>query len=362
MSLGLITSDIHIHDKWFSTSERFFEFLKEVIDEYKPEHFFHLGDLFENKDHISNRCKRLVVDFLKFLADRKIHSSFLVGNHDCAGWENNEPITTTYFISGYDLATEIKQPILVTILDRNVLFLPYIGHYPSFDEIEKVLVTNKKENVDYVFVHGDVKGWAYPSGALAEDGWDYEEIKPRIKALFGHYHLPDIDKGIVGSPFMRDFRDALPYNRRIDFGVYLVEFSEVNRFSYEFIPFESEYYVKMSVKDKSQFRRKFAILEKNYKGKKVRLWVKQKSYFNVKEEIELFDREVELTDLLVTGDFEADEQEGEERRENLFFNQDLLKGIILEKIPKEFRGNHKFIEVGNSLLSEIGLSFNLDRL
>jgi len=358
-SFVLITTDIHIHDKWFDRSAKFFDFLKEVIQEYKPIHFFHLGDLFENKDYISNQCKKLVIDFLKFLASQKIYSSFLVGNHDVARWEDAGPVTTTYFISGYDYATEIRAPVIVNIDSKNILFLPYLPQYYPFDYILEHLPLNRNEKIDYICVHGDIRGYAYPSGFVSKEGWDLDEFQYRIKVLIGHYHLPNIERGILGAPYMRDFRDALPHSQSCEFGVYLVDFSK-SKFSYEFIPFESDYYVKMTARNLSDFKKKFSVLKRNYKDKPIRLWIKQQEYFDIDKEV--LRQSLNLKDLLVTGDFElSDKEVDQEHQQDVFFNKEILQQIIQNKIPKEYRNNPKFLELGHQLFVDLGLSLKLDK-
>ena len=158
---------------------------------------------------------------------------------------------------------------------------------------------------------------------------------------------------------MRDFRDALSYSQSCDFGVYLVDFSK-KKFSYEFISFESDYYVKMTAKNLSDFRKKFPILKRNYKDKHIRLWIKQQKYFDIDKEV--LHQSLNLKDLLVTGDFELSEKElDQEHQQDVFFNKEILQQIIQNKIPREYQNNSRFLELGNRLFADLGLTLKLDK-
>lgn len=193
----LIVADFHINEKpayrFDIVREILLEDIPKLIKEYDIDKLVCLGDVFEKKDRIPNKERRLIEEFVVLNSD--VFMYFLVGNHDISAGN----YTTISFLNAFDNVRVIAKPELIRIYDMNFAFIPW-----NYDpEIFK-----GKTNV--CFAHHEVKELVNfnPDTNYSIDEFPYRvtmsgHIHKRV-----HYNKGNKDFYYVGAISQRDFRDC----------------------------------------------------------------------------------------------------------------------------------------------------------
>ena len=181
-----VFGDIHImsHPKWYydQCKDILLNKIPKVLKYFGIETVIFLGDVFERKNHISNKERMLLEDFIDEIKNYEI--IFILGNHDFSSKDEN----TCSFL---------KDKVL--FVDNwyqrdNVLFASYKVNLLDFES-------------EYLFCHHGIN-----------DLKPFRDVKIGLKDLHkkygkifsGHYHKRTIFNNFiyVGAPWQRDFRDC----------------------------------------------------------------------------------------------------------------------------------------------------------
>lgn len=316
----LFFTDLHIGYAWLDRAKAFLNFLNQTLKEQQVDCCVFLGDVFEQKDHVSNECKKALVDFLK---NQTIPFYWLVANHDY----RQEGTTTIEFLENL-----IKEPTVEEIGDVSILFIPY-GKLPS--EIEEV---------DIVCFHDAIKGLKLPSGFTFTSGIDWNLLsKAKAKWYFsGHIHYPIQIKPTflyLGSPIERDFRDGVrELTTPIRRGVYVLETTNMDL---TFIEFKSLRFVHLQI-EASALERTISYLRENYidQGYPVSLWLESD------ETLPEFDKSI-FSSCLVSLKIEDTDIMTPKQLD--------LEKTIKQFIPSKYRREKDFLHFGKEVFKEVGL-------
>ena len=321
----LLFSDLHLHSSWLDRSVKFLKWLTKQIHHHKPDYVFFLGDVFEEKDRILNKLKKILISFISqpnfppFL--------WLIGNHD---FSTNEATTIEF------LENVIKEPQIVEFGGKSFLFLPYGTTHPYV------------EDVDYICLHDAVEGTALPSGFTFRCGITLDYLKQyNPKKIFaGHIHIP-MNNGwfyYLGSPIERDFRDGFiggitPVER----GVYLLdtETDEVSLLEYKDLRF---LHIKVSSKD--EFVNAINLINQRFidNGYPVALWVEQLTDFELPE----FDKSIFFSFIRAKPVEEAPEVVVEKQLAD-------LKQVINKFVPRKYKKDETFWSYGEKIFQKVGI-------
>lgn len=208
----LFFSDLHLHDrKEFSRIDpstglnvRLIEglsVLDQIIDLCKHHKnvrgIFHLGDIFERKDNISNH---VLIEFKKRLERfQSLGLPFycLQGNHDFS-----LPDYPTLFI--FDNIRFVKSPT-ITQSDDRIYLIPYQASWKQFETEWK---RAHETDASIICFHQDIPGATYETGRSIVGEWTLK-TDPKRLYLAGHIHRPQKIHGIqfLGSPYQVKFSD-----------------------------------------------------------------------------------------------------------------------------------------------------------
>jgi len=212
---AVIVGDLHLHESYLDRCHLVLDKIVEVNNNFQPDIFVFLGDLFESKDRIPNVLQELVDDFVHRLnVSEKV---FIVGNHDISSKSMTAPFLNR-------ITMRVSEVQHLSIDDHNLVFIGYHRDYKEF----RAIVSNSLKNVSnaMVFCHNQIlpfKRNSYTSSDTAIDVLNKYDVK---YAFAGHIHqfLSYKDKYFhVGSVFQRDFRDCFFESERNFHGIILFE-------------------------------------------------------------------------------------------------------------------------------------------
>lgn len=188
----LLTSDLHFSDNPLEEYRwNIFNTIRDLINQYKVEGLYILGDLTDRKDrHSGSLTNRLINE----LAKLPVRPFILKGNHD-------EPLTGVPFwklLNATDAAVFITEPCA----EGQCFWLPYEKDpAAAWRDIDF-------SGIHTVFMHQTI------SGAVGNNGYKIEGDKVpilsrRLKIYSGDIHTPQRIGGIeyVGSPYPIKFGD-----------------------------------------------------------------------------------------------------------------------------------------------------------
>jgi len=235
MSKLLVTADIHLHE-WRSFSSlknsvntRLLDILSVLQQEavYARKNGITsvaiLGDIFHKRGQIDVTSYNLFHQFLKTYED--LHFYILVGNHDQSTIDGK-------FNACAPLArlntTIISVPTHITIMGKDVFFVPYIHNHTTTQCIIE------DTSADYLFGHFSVAGAkVIDTDYRTKEGVRLtKNIQSKYnKILLGHYHTPQYlsknrNSMYVGSPIHHSFSDE---NQEKSFIVLTMDSGSVER-------------------------------------------------------------------------------------------------------------------------------------
>lgn len=197
----IITADIHLNDlprdqyrhDWMAN------ILPALLKKHKAELLLILGDLSDDKDHLSSWLVNQTVDHLVALA-KICPVIILKGNHDYI-------VTACFeFLEQIEGLTWINTPTVLPQLGQS-LFLPHTHNYKrDWAELDF-------KNYDWFYTHQTFAGAAV--GPRKLDGIDPNIFPHNADVISGDIHQPQSFGPItyVGSPYLEDFGDL--FNPRI---------------------------------------------------------------------------------------------------------------------------------------------------
>lgn len=246
-------ADIHIRrtmDNW--ENNMYLELLTQFIEECKKiaepydrseVRIVICGDLFHNKNNISNDLDIMATNFIREL-EKIAPIRILVGNHDYNANNIDQAHTITTFCEtrGFNdtiLLDDILNYRSGCIIDDNIVWTVY----STFDDfIKPDIITTKQENNDKIFVglyHDMILGATMNNGSVSDVGASSDTFDGCDCVMAGHIHKRQvlrkngIDIVYSGSLFQQNFGETVTQH---GFCVWNME-----DLSHEFIDLKSDY-------------------------------------------------------------------------------------------------------------------------
>jgi len=165
-----------------------------------------LGDLFDNRTHISTKIHSHVFNlFENELREFEIY--VLVGNHDIY-YNSKIDVHSLHFLSKFENVKLIDESQTVQIYDRNVVMVPWL-----IDQ-KKIHQVVKENEGDVMFGHFDIRGFYFNKYKVSDEGISAETFSNKFKKVFsGHFHtrstrsVGDTEFVYVGSPYQTTRND-----------------------------------------------------------------------------------------------------------------------------------------------------------
>ena len=144
----------------------------------------HLGDVVDRRKFINhNTAHNFREKFWHRLADLKIDTHIIIGNHDTYYKNTNE----VNAIENLNVGPEVKiytQPREVEFDGTKIQFLPWICDDNYDDSIHAI----DHSNADICFGHLEIKGFEMHGGHVNQHGLESNQFRRFEKVLSGHFH------------------------------------------------------------------------------------------------------------------------------------------------------------------------------
>ena len=144
----------------------------------------HLGDVVDRRKFINhNTAHNFREKFWHRLADLKIDTHIIIGNHDTYYKNTNE----VNAIENLNIGPGVKiytQPREVEFDGTKIQFLPWICD----DNYEESIHAIDHSNADICFGHLEIKGFEMHGGHMNEHGLESNQFRRFEKVLSGHFH------------------------------------------------------------------------------------------------------------------------------------------------------------------------------
>ena len=148
---------VHSNNEIFLQSQlRFFrnEFVP-YLKENGITDIVHLGDLFDNRNHINLKILNAVYDlFDNELSEFNIH--VIVGNHDSL-YKNTIEVNSTKFLGNFKNVNVVDDIELINIDGRDILLVPWLVDLEDF----ATRVANKNTDCDVCMGHFEIVGFKF---------------------------------------------------------------------------------------------------------------------------------------------------------------------------------------------------------
>lgn len=211
MKIALIT-DIHFgareaslvvldHQKRFY-EDVFFPFLRATgIDT-----IILLGDTFDKRKYTNNfiieQSKKI---FFDELANLKIQTYIIIGNHDCAFKNTLFPNTPDLLLGEYDNIYTISHPLVMEIHGTPIAMIPWIVN-ENYDDAYDVI---KNSKADVCMGHFEIEGFQMYRGVESHGGLKMSMFDRYDMVFSGHYHHRSSKGNItyLGTPYEMTWQD-----------------------------------------------------------------------------------------------------------------------------------------------------------
>lgn len=246
-------ADIHIrrtmdnweNDMYSELLTQFIEECKKVAEpyEYDEVRIVICGDLFHNKNNISNDLDIMATNFIREL-ESVAPVRIIVGNHDYNANNIDQSHTITTFCETRGFTNTLLLDAQLgyrsgCLVDDNVTW----AVYSSFDEfIKPDIITAKQENPNNIVIglyHDMIVGATMNNGSVADTGVADDAFDGCDCVMAGHIHKRQVlrRKGIdivySGSLFQQDYGETVSQH---GFCIW-----DIEKLTHEFIDLESTY-------------------------------------------------------------------------------------------------------------------------
>jgi DNA repair exonuclease SbcCD nuclease subunit len=210
----VILGDLHLGARndlklFLAHSEKFFNYLFDIMKENEIDVIFQLGDLWDRRKYINfhtlREARRIFFDKLR---DNNIKMVTLLGNHDIFLRESVEINASELLLQEYDNIEVCNSPTVYTIDNTTIDLIPWMCK-GNEEEIGKFILAS---NSDLCFGHLELAGFAMNRGMEAHDGASSKIFEKYERVWSGHYHTHSERDNIVytGTPYeltQHDYND-----------------------------------------------------------------------------------------------------------------------------------------------------------
>lgn len=165
------------------------KYMREIIDEYKPDLIINLGDTFD-QNIITSYDVKIASEFFKILGNTK--QIIITGNHDMLNYNYN----AIELLDNIENLKVINKPESI----ENLAFMPYCEQQDIFDLPEG----------DFLFSHLDIENAIIRKNILSKSGVKADVLQSKYKLIYnGHIHKYSIMRNLinVGSVTTHSFAD-----------------------------------------------------------------------------------------------------------------------------------------------------------
>jgi DNA repair exonuclease SbcCD nuclease subunit len=234
MAKGYLISDIHLgvhrleEDKWLKIAKHYFYkfFIPTVQNKWEDgDKIFILGDLFDNRNHLSLKVISFALDLFNDLEKMNLPVLIIGGNHDYYN-NNDSEHTSLRILEKYKSVEIYTEPHLYEFSGKNILLMPWNGVLKEEQEIFR----KYSGKAHYMFSHSELQGAKTNLKVSLRHGVNIADFVAFPKVFSGHIHLYQRIKNFtyLGSPYHIDRNDK--GNSK---GLTIIDF---NNNSEEFIP------------------------------------------------------------------------------------------------------------------------------
>jgi DNA repair exonuclease SbcCD nuclease subunit len=245
-------SDLHISN--YRNLDMYEDNLNKLVDELQEKtkelnkeevRIVLLGDLFNNKNIISNEAMLLASNFI-YKLEQIAFTYAIAGNHDTVLQNDRlDSITTLFKISNFKNSAFIDMELGYesgVYNDENVSFALF-SIYDDYSPIDiKELKEQMPNNIIIGLFHGSIVGGVLPNGYATESGIDKNVFSDCDLTLAGHIHkyqeikIQDSKFIYVGSFVQKDFGETISQHGYLE-----VNINEDKTYDYLFHELKNEY-------------------------------------------------------------------------------------------------------------------------
>lgn len=272
----IVLTDTHLGAR--NSSNVFREYMKQWFDalfetskQESISEWLHLGDFFDNRNHIGLQDIQFVCEYLgPKLVENNIRLTVTVGNHD-VHFRNTNKVTSLSLLESVapDNVVLIKEPTEVNYGQQKFTLLPWINQENYEDAM--MLIRTAKDSI--IAGHLEIQGFKhFRNSPEAEHGLEQTLFKEAKDVWSGHYHHKSKvgNMQYLGSAFHLTWND---YDDVRGYHIYDTETETLEYFSNTNSLFIRETYIES--KD-------YTNKESDYAGKFVQLIVEDEGYSKVK--------------------------------------------------------------------------------
>jgi DNA repair exonuclease SbcCD nuclease subunit len=211
----MIISDTHFGYK--NSSQHFIDYQKRFLDNILfpycekngIDRILHLGDLFDNRKHVTIRTLNFVrKSFLEEIRNRGMKMDILPGNHDTAYKNTNNLCTLVEVLKHYkDCITVHMDPTTLSYDGFSIGLVPWIA--PDNEKICLDFIRDAKCSV--IVGHFALSGFKYIANSnIKSEGQDASLFSNYEMVLSGHYHTKSTKGNVyyLGSQYQFNWGDV----------------------------------------------------------------------------------------------------------------------------------------------------------
>lgn len=225
------------------------DILFKYIKENNIDMVIHLGDFFDNRNHVTvDDIQYVLNEFIPQFDELKVPMYIVMGNHDVAYRNTNDTTSLSLFnhSKNIEVVDDVKE---IDLGNLSYCIVPWVN---SENYNESVKFISEKANNDTILIgHFEIKQMKmYAKGAVCEHGFEPSLFKDFRKVLSGHFHHNSTYQNIeyIGSAFHLTWQD---YNDWRGFTVHDTETDTYEKIENEYCLFEELVYSK-ELLDKDQ--------------------------------------------------------------------------------------------------------------
>lgn len=346
MAKGFLIGDIHLglhqltEDKWIKIAEEYFDnfFIPKVLEKWvKGDKIFILGDLFDNRNHLTLRIISFALDLFNKFEKNNLEVVLITGNHDLRN--NNDALNTSVrILERYPMVEIFTESKIYEFSNKKILLMPWINVLSE----QKAIMKKYSNQVDYLFTHSDLRGAKTNlKNSVIMHGATIADFVAYPKVYASHIHLyQKIDNfTYLGNPFHMDRNDK--GNKK---GITILDFDNNTE---SFI--ENDYspqYITVEIKEESDFEK----IDNSKKGDFIDIIVNNSTIINnkgIRKKLEDLSKKQTIATIKQIDDINIDNVDLDLEKLDIDFSiEDMLRNYITTQ------------NIDNNLLNKMMLTFD----